>query len=228
MPVKDSATANRIVTTITASDGDDLHWTHREKENVHYYSSSSGLPFLSFSPTIGLSDRVLVVGPESGSVEAAIKRAASGSSELGATRNFQNAERAVPTAQQAFVYLDPALIYARFDASLRPLLAMGAAFLPALAETIDVSKLPSAEVVARHLGPTVMSQSYRGDGYVAESVGSIPFYQTVIGTIAIGAVAGGIPRHQTQPAVSLTPPINRTPPRLMPPSAPSPRPTGSP
>jgi hypothetical protein len=227
MPVKDSAKANRIVTTLTASDTDDLHWTHREKEKVHYYSSSSGLPFFSFSPTIGLSDRVLVAGPDSGSVEAAIKRAASGSSELGATRNFQNAERAVPTAQQAFVYLDPALIYARFDTSLRPLLAMGAAFLPALADTIDVSKLPPAEVVARHLAPTVMSQSYRGDGYVAESVGSVPFYQTVIGAIAMGAVAGGIPHQQTLPPVSL-PPSTSTAPSMMPPPAASPRPTGSP
>jgi hypothetical protein len=189
MPVKDAAKANQIVTTITASKSDDLQWRHREKDGAHYYSTSSGPQLFSFSPTIGLSDRILVVGPESGSVEAAIKHAATGSSELAATRNFQNAERAVPTAQQAFVYIDPALIYSRFDTSLRPLLAMGAAFLPALADTVDVSKLPPAEVVARHLSPTVMSQSYRGDGYVAESVGSVPFYQTVVGAVTAGVIA---------------------------------------
>src|SRR5256714_15139191 len=127
-----------------------------------------------------------------------MKRSTAGSSELAATRNFQNAERAVPTAQQAFVYFDPALVYARFDASLRPLLAMGAAFLPALSDTIDVGKLPPAEIVARHISPTVMSQSYRGDGYVAESVGSIPFYQTVLGAITTSAVASAIYRQRTQ------------------------------
>src|SRR2546423_5974447 len=155
MAVKDSAKANKIVTTITASNSDDVHWTHREKEGAHYYSSGEGLQLFSFSPTIGLSDRMLVLGPESGSVEAAIKHGATGSSELAATRNFQNAERAVPTAQQTFLYFDPALAYARFDSSLRPLLALGAAFLPALSDTADFSKLPPAEVVTRHLSPTV-------------------------------------------------------------------------
>ncbi|HEX4640308.1 MAG TPA: DUF3352 domain-containing protein, partial [Chthoniobacterales bacterium] len=229
MPVKDSAKANRIVTTITDSNNDDVQWKHREKEGAHYYSSSSGLPLFSISPTIGLSDRMLVVGPDSGSVEAAIKHAATGSSELTATRNFQNAERAVPTAQQAFVYLDPALIYARFDTQLRPLVAMGAAFLPALNDAVDVNKLPPADIVARHLSPTVMSQSYRGDGYVAESIGSVPLYQTVIGAITTSVAASAIYRQQTQgPFAS---PANMSPspapPAMLSPS-PSPRPTGSP
>src|SRR5436190_10857845 len=194
MPVQDSAKANRIVTIVTESKTGDVRWRHREKEGAHYYSSDSGLPLFSFSPTIGLSDRMLVIGPDSGSVEAAIKHGA-GASELAATRNFQNAERAVPTAQQALVYLDPALLYARFDASLRPLLAMGAAFLPSLSDTVDVGKLPPADVVARHLSPTVMSQSYRGDGYVAESLGSLPFYQTIIGAVTTSAIL----RQQTHP-----------------------------
>ncbi len=80
MPVKDSAKASAIVTTITNSQDDDVTWRHREKEGAHYYSSGSGPQLFSFSPTIGLSDRMLVIGPDSGSVEAAIKRAAGGSS----------------------------------------------------------------------------------------------------------------------------------------------------
>ena len=200
MPVRDSAKANHIVTTITASNSGDIHWTHREKEGAHYYSSGAGLSLFSFSPTIGLSDRLLVLGPENGSVEAAIKHGGTGSSELAATRNFQNAERTVPTAQHAFVYLDPTLIYTRFDASLRPLLAMGAAFLPALSDSVDVNKLPAPEIVARHLGPTVMSQTYRGDGYVAESVGSVPLYQTLITAIAAAAIL----QHQMNPDATRT------------------------
>jgi len=202
--VNDPAKANSIVTTITSSKSDDLEWSRREKDGVHYYSSSSGLPLFSFSPTIGLSDRMLVIGLDSGSVEAAMKHSANGSSELAATRNYQNADRAVATPQQAFVYLDPALIYSRFDTSLRPLLAMGAAFLPALSDTIDVSKLPPAEIVARHLSPTVMSQSYRGDGYVAESLGSVPFYQTVLGAVSAGVIASTFGHSQEQGASPLS------------------------
>jgi len=216
--VKDSAKANQIVTMVTASNSDDFRWRHREKDGAHYYSSNSGLELFSFSPTIGLSDRMLVIGPDSGSVEAAMKHSASGLSELAATRNFQNAERAVATPQQAFAYLDPALIYARFDTSLRPLLAMGAAFLPALSDTIDVSKLPPAEIVARHLGPTVMSQSYRGDGYVAESVGSVPFYQIVVGGISAGVLVTTFGHPQEYGASPLG----------FPTPSPSPTPTNSP
>jgi hypothetical protein len=199
MPVKDTAQAGKIVATATAStDADDVHWTHREKEGAHYYSSSTGVPMFAPSPTIGLSDRMLVIGPDGGSVEAAMKHSATGSSELAATRNFQNADRAVATAQQAFVYVDPALIYARFDTSLRPLLAMGAAFLPGLSDTIDFTKLPPADIVAKHLSPTVMSQSYRGDGYVAESVGSLPLYQTLIGVVGGTTAASAIYRQHMQ------------------------------
>ena len=202
MPVKDSAKAGKIVTTITTANADDVQWTQRDKEGVHYYSSSTGLQLFSFSPTIGLSERMLVVGADGGSVEMAMKRSASGASELAATRPFQNAEREVPTAQQAFVYVDPALVYARFDTSLRPLLAMGAAFLPAVSDTVDLSKLPPADVITKHLSPIVMSQSYRGDGYVAESVGPVPLYQTAIAAVTTGMAASAIYRQQTQRPIS--------------------------
>jgi hypothetical protein len=202
MPVKDSAKAGKIVTTITTSNADDVQWTQRDKEGVHYYSSGTGLQLFSFSPTIGLSERMLVVGADGGSVEMAMKRSASGASELAATRPFQNAEREVPTAQQAFVYVDPALVYARFDTSLRPLLAMGAAFLPAVSDTVDLSKLPPADVITKHLSPIVMSQSYRGDGYVAESVGPVPLYQTAIAAVTTGMAASAIYRQQTQRPIS--------------------------
>jgi hypothetical protein len=206
MPVKDAAKANQIVTTITSVRADEIRWVHREKEGVHYYSTGSGLPLFSFSPTIGLSDRMLVVGPESGSVEAAMKRGG-GASELAASRNFQNAERTVRTAQQAFVYLDPALFYSRFDATLRPLLAMGAAFLPALSDTVDLGKLPPADVITKHLSPTVMSQSYQGDGYVAESIGSVPLYQSVIIGVIAASAADLAYRQPTQvrPGANVTP-----------------------
>ena len=220
--VKDAAKANQIVTKITNTPAGDARWAHREKDGVHYYSTGSGLPLFSISPTIALSDRMLVLGADSASVEAAMKRSAGGPSELAAARNFQNAERAVPTAQQAFVYVDPALFYTRFDTKLRPLLAMGAAFLPALADSVDVNKLPSADVVAKHLSPTVMSQSYQGDGYISESIGSVPLYQTVIGGVVAGVLVSAFrysQEHETLPPGSrVTTPS---------PSAPSPRPSPS-
>jgi len=214
LPVKDSAKANKIVATLTTGNADGAAWTHQAKEGVHYFSSASRAQLFSFSPTIGLSDRMLVAGADTGSVEAAMKRSATGSSELAASRNFQNAERAIPTAQQAFAYVDPALIYSRFDASLRPVLLLGAAFLPGIADTVDLNKLPSADVITKHLSPIVMSQSYDRDGYVAESVGPVPLYQTVLGAVTTGSAMAAIYRHQTQgsaPARTLSPLPSPTP-----------------
>jgi hypothetical protein len=222
LPVKDFAKANRIVATMTTGNPGDMEWTHQEKEGVHYYSSASRAQLFSFSPTMAVSDRMLVAGAEPGSVEAAMKRSGTGASELAATRNFQTAERSVPTAHQAFAYVDPALIYTRIDATLRPLLIMGAAFMPGIADTVDLSKLPPADVITRHLSPIVMSQSYTGDGYVAESVGPVPLYQTILGAVTTGSAAGAMYRRQTQGS---GPSQNRL---LAPMMSPSPSPEESP
>jgi hypothetical protein len=103
---------------------------------------------------------------------------------------------------------------------------MGAAFLPAVSDTVDLGRLPPADIITKHLSPIVMSQSYRGDGYVAESVGSVPFYQTVIGAVATGSAAAAIYRQQTRAPLSF-PMRTITPPSLSVPSA-SPSPDGSP
>ena len=164
---------------------------------MHYFSTKSGGALFSFSPTIGLSDRMLVAGADAASMEAAMKRSATGSSALAVSKNFQMVERTVPTAQQAFAYLDPALIYSRVDATVRPMLFMGAAFLPGIAETIDLNKLPAPEVITKHLSPIVMSQSYERDGYMAESIGPVTIYQTLFGAAAVGGTAAVLYQQQT-------------------------------
>ena len=203
LPVKDPVMANKILTIITTANEDSAEWTHREKDGVRYFSTRSGGQLFSLSPTIGLSDRMLVAGADAGSVEAAMKRSANGNSDLAASKNFLNAERAVPTARQAFTYIDPALIYTRVDATLRPMLFMSAAFLPGIAETVDLNKLPAPEIITRHLSPIVMAQSYDGDGYIAESVSPVTVYETILGVGGLGGAAALYYYGQTQGPVSL-------------------------
>jgi len=227
LPVKDSAKANKILTTITTADPEDA-WTRQEKEGVHYFSTKAGGALFSFSPTIALSDRMLVAGADASSVEAAMKRSAAGSSALAVSKNFQMAERTVPTAQQAFAYVDPALIYSRIDATVRPMLFMGAAFLPGIAETIDLNKLPAPEVITKHLSPIVMSQTYERDGYMAESIGPVTIYQTLMAAGALGGAAAMLYQQQTHGSM-LT--HNRFPPApaaIGPSASPSPSPEDSP
>jgi hypothetical protein len=132
-----------------------------------------------------------------------MKRIASGNSDLATSKTFVNAERAVPAARQAFTYLDPALLYTRVDATLRPMLFMSAAFLPGISDTVDLNKLPAPEIITRHLSPVVMSQSYDKDGYIAESVGPVTVYQTILGVGGLGGAAALYYYGRTQGPVSL-------------------------
>jgi hypothetical protein len=227
LPVKDAAKANKILTALAAEKTDGADWTHEERNGVHYFSTGSTGKMFSFSPTIALSDRILIAGMDADSVEAAMKRS-TGNSELAGAKNFQNAERALPAAQQAFAYTDLALIYTRLDATLRPMLFMSAAFLPGIADTVDLNKLPAAEVIAKHLGPIVMSQRYDKDGYVAESIGPVTLYQTILGVGAISGAATMFYQHQ-MPRPPRIPPSTSTPaPLVSPAGTPSPSPADSP
>jgi hypothetical protein len=114
-------------------------------------------------------------------VEEAVKRSEGTSSELADSQTYKAAERLLPAPTNFFAYVDSAFLYSRLDASLRPMLLMAAAFMPALTSSVDLSKLPSPEVITKHLSPIVSSQRYDRDGYVAESVGPITLDQSVIG-----------------------------------------------
>jgi len=94
------------------------------------------------------------------------------------------------------------------------MLLMAAAFVPAVAGSIDPAKLPPSEVITKHLSPIVSSQRYDGDGYVAESIGPITLDQLGIG-IAILSSFGGAAARQTGFGVPAT----------VLPSGPSPSPT---
>ena len=227
LPVKDAARANKILLTLAADKADEIDWIHEERNGVHYFSTASSGRMFSFSPTIALSDRILIAGMDADSVEAAMKRSAVGNSELAGSKNFQNAERALPAAQQAFAYLDLALIYTRLDAVLRPMLFMSAAFLPGIADTVDLNKLPAAEVIAKHLGPIVMSQRYDADGYVAESIGPVTLYQTILGVGAISGATTMFYQHKL-PGTPRTPSSSTPAPLATPAGLPSPSPADSP
>ena len=60
------------------------------------------------------------------------------------------------------------------------MLLMAAAFMPAIARSVDLGKLPSPEVITKHLSPIVSSQRYDRNGYVAESLGPITLDQAAI------------------------------------------------
>jgi hypothetical protein len=117
-----------------------------------------------------------------------MKRSGRGSSELADSQTYKAAERLLPTPTNFFSYVDTALLYSRLDASLRPMLLMAAAFMPAISGSVDLGKIPSPEVITKHLSPIVSSQRYDRDGYVAESLGPITLDQAAIGLAILSSV----------------------------------------
>jgi hypothetical protein len=194
LPVLDAAKAGKIVEAATRAD-DQAIWTRAEKDGVRYFSMQSSASLIAITPTIAMSDRLLVAGFNPVSVEEAVKRTGSASSELADSQTYKSAARLVPAPTNFFAYIDTQLLYSRLDASLRPMLLLAAAFMPALSSSVDLGKLPSPEVITRHLSPIVSSQRYEHDGYIAESVGPITFNQSVLALAILGG-AGAAARQK--------------------------------
>ena len=193
LPVTDMAKAAKIVEALVRAD-QQATWTQTEKDGVRYFSKQSVATLVAITPTIALSNRILIAGFNPVSVEEAMKRSGASSSELADSQTYKAAARLLPAPTNFFGYVDMALLYSRLDASLRPMLLMAAAFMPAVAGSIDAGKLPSPEVITRHLSPIVSSQRYDGDGYVAESIGPITLDQAAIGVALLSNSLGAIAR----------------------------------
>ena len=188
LPVTDPIKAGKILETLARAE-ENGSWTSSQKDGVRYFSKQSGASLVAITPTIALSDRILIAGLDPTSVEEAIKRAR-GSSELADSQTYKGADRLLPPPTNFFAYIDTAQLYSRLDASLRPMLSMAAAFVPAVAGSIDPAKLPPPEVITKHLSPIVSSQRYDGDGYVAESIGPITLDQLGIGVAILSSFGG--------------------------------------
>jgi hypothetical protein len=172
--VKDPVRANKIVNALTHAIDEDVPWTKTEKNGVVYFYMQSPAALFAITPTIALSNQVLIAGLDSVSVESAINRTTKPASRgLADSSAYKSAVRAVPAPTDAFVYVDTALLYSRLDAALRPMLLMSAAFMPAISDYVDVGKLPPPEIVTKHLSPILSSQRYDSDGYVTESTGPV-------------------------------------------------------
>jgi len=174
LPVKDPARAFKISDALTKAVDEDVPWRKAEKNGVRYYYMQSPVALFAITPTIAVSNRQMVIGLDSVSVEGAMNRVETKpASTLADSTPYKTATRAVANPTTGFVYLDTALLYSRLDSALRPVLLMGAAFMPAIGEYVDVTKWPPPEVVTKHLSPIVLSQRYDRDGYVTESIGPV-------------------------------------------------------
>src|SRR5512132_3432574 len=194
LPLTDGTKAGQIVEALLRAEENGL-WTATEKDGARDFAKQSAASFVAITPTIALSDRRLIAGLDPTSVEEAITRARGSSSELADSQTYKGAARLLPAPTNFFAYIDTAQLYSRLDASLRPMLLMAAASVPAVAGSIDPTKLPAPEVITKHLSPIVSSQRYDGDGYIAESIGPITLDQLGIGVAIFSSFGAAAARH---------------------------------
>ena len=225
LPVIDMARASKIVEAVTRADENAI-WTQTEKDSVRYFSMPSSATLIAITPTIALSNRILIAGFNPVSVEEAIKRDDSVSSELSNSQAYKTAAKLVPSPTNFFAYIDASQLYSRLDGSLRPMLLMAAAFMPGMTDYIDLTRLPAPEVITKHLSPIVSSQRYDGDGYVAESVGPITLGQSAIGLAILSGVGAAARQKASANLTGWGSSSTGTPqPSLNPSSTPNPAPT---
>lgn len=186
--VKDQARAKKIIDALIQGATDGGQVEQADRDGTHYWYLGAGSGMFSIRPVMALSPHVWVTGLDSNSVEATVRDAQKAEPDLSDTDNYRRAVQLVPKPTHVFTYVDPAQIYSRIDATVRPILLMGAAFLPGANDFADLSKVPPPEAITKHLSPIVFSQYYAGKGYVSESVGPLTLNQAGIGV----AVAGGM------------------------------------
>ncbi|MFL6546522.1 MAG: hypothetical protein ACJ8LM_15275, partial [Candidatus Udaeobacter sp.] len=70
LPVLDAAKAGKITDALVRAD-EGATWTQTEKDGVHYFSKQSAASLVAITPTVGLSNRLLIAGFNPVSVEEA-------------------------------------------------------------------------------------------------------------------------------------------------------------
>lgn len=184
LPVKDAARARKILEALAGGELFGGSWTRTENNGVTYLTMAGFGGFVPLTPTVALSAQRLVAGTDVAAVDAAVSPKVAPADLLQKSETFRDAEARVPGGDSAFNYIDTRLLFERADSAFRPLLVMSSTLYPKLGKTVDVSKLPPADAIEKHLSPIVMSQRYTGDGYLTESVGPITFNEAAVGLVA--------------------------------------------
>ena len=216
LSVKDPARARKLAEAIGSVELAGMPWTREEKNGATFFNAHLIGGLLPFQIVLAVSDQAIVAGSDAATIEAALKGVSSPGNELEKSAVFRDASTQVPAGESAFNYIDTRLLFERADATIRPLLSMGAAVAPALVNHLDPANLPPTEAISKHLSPIVMSQRYEKVGYVTESLGPVTFRAATLGLAgAIAAAfidlqdrfkAGGVVPNPLSPATATASP----------------------
>jgi len=174
LQIKDPAKAAEAIQSITTYFPD---VTVTADDGQTYYN----FPLLNrffYQPTATLTKGFLLIGLNPDDTKRAVKAERKGET-LDKSSAFASALPTYHAAGQAFGYIDSKQIFERIYPMIRQMMMFSAA-LTGGSDTIDASKLPKTETVAKHLQPIVFSQTRASNGYLLDSSGPITLNQAII------------------------------------------------
>ena len=191
LDVRDPAAAGKFVDHFTEALSSQGEWETTDEDGLSYHSLD--LPNAgSLAPTLTVTPKHLLFGLNTPEVSAAARREKAPAVNFTASEDYKTASAQVAKPNTSFAYLDSKAFFERFYGTLKPYALTASFLLPRVNEYVDLGKLPEPEPIARHLSPTVLSQTYGPDGCLLESVGTFTFGQAMVGVIG-GAVGAAIP-----------------------------------
>ncbi len=192
LDIRDATTARGFVEVFTGDLPGSPTWGRKEEEGVTIYQSPAATGLVPLAPTAALTEKFLVVGFSEPDVLLALRQLKTGKAAITVTSGYSQTVKTVGTPTAGFGYLDLKGLFERSYGMLRPFIAMSLAFSADAGKYIDAGKLPNADVIGKHLTPSVYSQSVTQDGTLIESVGTLTFNQLLIGMVG-GTVAYAYP-----------------------------------
>jgi hypothetical protein len=190
--VKDPVGAGKLVDALTSIPAGDATWDVQPAGQVTLHVLT--VPNLeAIRPTVAVTGKSLIFGLNAASVSEAATREQGTGPNFSQSAAYKTAVAEVGKPNVSFCYLDAGTLFDRVYGIVKPAALLGAAFLyPRANDYVNLSKLPPAEAITRHLSPTVMSATLDSQGQLIESVGSITLFQAGA-LLAGGGAAAAMP-----------------------------------
>ena len=183
LDVRDADKAAAFVNLLTSGAGD-LKWENSQHDDATFFTTR----VMEFTPTVALTGKFALIGLSADAVAKGLAQMKSGQGRIDTTPTYAAASGAVAVPTSGFGYIDLKTLFERGYEPLKSLLGVSLAFTSEAGQMLDAGKLPSAEIISRHLGPIVYSQATTEQGTLIESTGPVTFNQVLLG--AVGGVIG--------------------------------------
>lgn len=183
VPVRNAEVAGQWVGSWAATLSQEVIRSENEG-SVFYVFPLENMPLVR--PTVAVTPEFILIGID----EVSVMTAATSKPERALTDSavFRPALPLYQQANSQFGYVDTAALFTRLYQIGQSVAGLWLSMQPAVQEYVDITKLPPADAIAKHLDPIIYAQRELPNGYLIESTGPLTYNQFAIMTLV--GVAG--------------------------------------